>query len=163
MRDLPATMLAESRADTSSSSYHNRHRSVLGVRPARPTLPRWTLTDSSPSSSFSRSIFCIDTWSSTSSGWQGTLPSNDIWCSLPIGSATFPPAVTREPTQFADSRDLFFHQPKEHASPFAIAMKGTLLLRRVVDFVRRADMGNVELPRADSAFKDLDETIAQFQ
>ena len=42
-------------------------------------------------------------------------------------------------------------------------MKGTLLLRRVVDFVRRADMSNMEFPRDNSTFKELDETIKQFK
>lgn len=108
-------------------------------------------------------IFCIDTWSSASSGWQGTLATEDVWAALPTSLASAPAESIREPTQYADSNDLYFHQPKEHTLPFALSMKGTLLLRRVMDFVRRADMSNMEQPRADPVFKELDETIVQFK
>lgn len=68
-----------------------------------------------------------------------------------------------QPSQYADFPDmvLLTQHPPEHAnSSFCLQIKGTLLLRRVVDFVRV--IGEGQDPRGSYGHNELDTLITAF-
>ncbi|KAL7410374.1 hypothetical protein BDY24DRAFT_418102 [Mrakia frigida] len=102
-------------------------------------------------------VFCVDSWSSASSGWQGTLTPTDIWIPLPSchANVSFDPPLAPA-SQFGDTPGIFTQHPPEHSSPFSLFAKATLLLRHITEFVRREDMQSHENPREGDQFKHLD-------
>ncbi|KAL7410373.1 hypothetical protein BDY24DRAFT_400317 [Mrakia frigida] len=108
-------------------------------------------------------ILCLDTYASASTQLQGGYETNNIRVAFPTSQANFP--IDRPPpppSQFGDSPDIIFAlHPTEHANSFCLNVKGSVLLRRVVDFVRVT--GKDVDPRGRAEFRDLDSLITAFR
>jgi hypothetical protein len=109
-------------------------------------------------------VFALDTYATVSSGMQGALNRSTLKLPLPTSLANFSPSrPPPPPSQYADFPDvvLLTQHPPEHAgSSFYLQIVDTLLLRRVVDYVRVVGKG--QDPRGLYEHNELDTLITAF-
>ncbi|KAL7416360.1 hypothetical protein BDY24DRAFT_412551 [Mrakia frigida] len=98
-------------------------------------------------------IFSFDTYASNTTGWQGAMQVENMRLSIPTSHAT-----TSSDRAFPPNR--LSNGSSARPNSFSLSIQGTLLLRKVVDFVR--DCGKDGDPRETLAFRDLDELITSY-
>lgn len=58
---------------------------------------------------------------------------------------------------------MLVRNPVEHHNSFSLTVKGTILLRKIGDFIRVADMKGTPNVRSTNEFQELDALVTKFR
>ncbi|OXG37579.1 hypothetical protein C359_04952 [Cryptococcus neoformans Bt120] len=107
---------------------------------------------------------CYDVTTSASSGWVGTMPTEELTANLPAARVDFDKGdkIPENPQNF-HSPDIFYNHPV--ADSFVMMIKGKILLGRACRFVRNCKVMEPEdrlLAKDTPEFRQIDGDIAMF-